>query len=1069
MTAPKRSGLLFAVGLAAASVLFAQQGDEDWSRIYLGTNARITPDAREMVFEWNDALWRASVEGGFAKKLLTGHESEDCWPALSPDGRKVAFASRRDGNYNVWVFDRDTGDIRMVSTHSEATIPRQWSSDGKTIVCVAARDNAGPLRCSRILLLDATGEKPETIPFDAEADDPALSPDMKTLLFTWRGELPYRKRLHSTTSQAGEIWAYSMDSKRFTLLVKSPYGARDPIWAPDGKGFYYLGGDSELPLRNVRYHEIAAGKDRRVTSFKEEHVFQNSISADGRAMIVRQGFDFWIFDPTLENPEPRRIVLHPENGYRTLTDVKRRFYDTAWCNDVYGDVCFTDNGMQTAFTAGGDLWVMETKIRKPQLVKGDTITHERECMFTPDGKLLYYLSDRGDGTDVCVASRDDESKAWWENKEFYHRRLTYDDSPKSGFSVSPDGSRLAWVDDTGRFTFADLEGRTVVKGPEACGSGAYAWSPDGKHVAAAQGDKYGNFDIWIISTEADGHEPYNISRNFKRDDWPAWSPDGRIIAFVGERADANDETRLFYVYLDPEDEKRDTALAMENARRTVKNYAATPQNDGAMEEASDNGPYKIVFDGLYERVRRVEIKAEMPFFRWDSRTLAYNAGGKADMIVIPGDLKPKNLFGKIGGNPRWLERDDRVVWALDALPAHGETKFEFKIYQETDIKDYQELGFRTAWARIRDRFYDPKYHGADWQAVKEKLLPAARNARSQNVYSRVIRWMLGELDASHLGFDPSEASNKEWREESRFNKWRVQTAHLGLRFELEPGGWRVVEVLKNGTADKSGLGFKPGDLVTSIEGVTVNDKTDPGKVLRGQADRTLDLEWKGLDGVKRTGSVDVQTWENARQQKAEADLAAARKHVHKRSGDTIGYLHIPRMDWANYLKFQDELFVEGFGKKGLIIDVRDNLGGFTADRILSLICTPTHATFDARGITEAAYLLGYWGKPVFDGKVAVLCNERTISNGEIFSHAIKATKRGILVGRPTAGEVIATTDRALLDLGTFRDAFRGCYTADGIDMENNPAVPDIYVEDTPADRVAGRDVQLDAAIDALMK
>lgn len=601
MTAPKRSGLLFAVGLAAVT-LFAQQGEEDWSRIYLGTNARITPDAGEMVFEWNDALWSAPVTGGYASKMLSGSESEDCWPALSPDGRKVAFASKRDGNYNVWIFDRETGELKMVSSHSEATIPRQWSSDGKLIVCVAGRDNAGPLRCSRILLIDADGEKPEFMPFDAEADDPALSPDMKTLLFTWRGELPYRKRVNSTSSQAGEIWAYDMERKEFRLVVKSPYGARDAIWAPNGAGFYYLGGDRELPLRNVRYHDMATGEDRRVTSFKAEHVFQNSISADGHSMIVRQGFDFWIFDPTLQNPEPKRIVLYPAKGYRTQTDVKRRFYDTAWCNDVYGDVCFTDNGMQTAFTAGGDLWVMETQIRKPQLVKGDTITHERECMFTPDGKLLYYLSDRGDGIDVCVASRDDESKAWWENKEFYHRRLTYDDTPKSGFSVSPDGSRLAWVDDTGKFTFADLEGRTVARGPDACGAGAYSWSPDGKHIAAAQGDKYGNYDIWIISTEPNGHAPYNLSRNFKRDDWPTWSPDGRLIAFVGERADASDQTRLFYVYLDPEDERRDNAIALEKARRTVKDYAATPIEE-SMPEAKTEEPYKIVFDGLFERLR----------------------------------------------------------------------------------------------------------------------------------------------------------------------------------------------------------------------------------------------------------------------------------------------------------------------------------------------------------------------------------------------------------------------------------------------------------------------------------
>ena len=1068
MIALNRKGFLLTVGVMASSLL-AVFGEEDWSRIYLASNARLLPDASQLVFEWNDALWMAPAAGGEARRIMTGYESDDTWPAVSPDGKKIAFVSRRDGNFNVWTFNRETGEIKNVVRHSETTIPRQWSSDGKTIVCTAARDNASTLRCSRIILADAEGVKPEFMPFDAEGDDPALSPDMKTILFTWRGELPYRKRAHSTTSQAGEIWAYNLDTGSFTRVVNSKYGARDPIWAPDGKGFYYLGPDGELPFRNVRYHDMATGEDRRITSFTDEHVFQITISADGKTMVVREAFDFWSFDPTAANVVPKKLTFYPEKGYRTRPEIKRRHYESAWCNDNPGDVCFTDNGMQTAFTAGGDLWVMETQLRKPQLVRGDTRTHERECMFTPDGKLLYYLSDRGDGSDVCVAERDDPSKAWWENTRFVHRRLTSDDTPKSGFSISPDGRRMAWVDDTGKLAFADLQGNIVGRGPDVCGAGAYAWSPDAKWVAAAIGDKYGNFDIWIVPTEPGPQGPYNLSRNFKRDDWPAWSPDGKIIAFVGERADASDQTRIFYVYLNPEDEAREANSTVENARSTVRNYAASPSS--ISEEANDevDEGYKIVFDGLYERVRRVEVRAEMPFFRWDSRTLAFNVSGKTETIVIPSRLKPQSHCQKVGGNPRWLERDDRIVWAIDGLPAHGENTFAFKVFQETDLKDYQELGFRTAWARIRDRFYDPNYHGADWEAIKTKLLPAARNARSNSVYGRVLRWMLGELDASHLGFNPSDSSNKMWIEENRYNSWRAQTAHVGLRFMPEAGGWRIVEVLKDGPAEKSAVGFKVGDMVTAIDSVRVNNATVAADVLRGQGERRISVTWVPCGGTERTDLIDCQTWEQARQQKAAGDLAALRRHVHEKSSGKIGYLHIPQMDWASYLKFQDELFSEGFGKDGLIIDVRDNLGGFTADRILSLLCTPDHATFDSRGMLEPAYLIGYWGKPVFSGKVAVLCNERTISNGEIFSHAIKHTKRGVLIGRPTAGEVIATSDRPLLDLGTFRDAFRGCYTADGTDMENNPAIPDIYVEDTPADRAAGLDVQLDTAIDTLLK
>ena len=179
----------------------------------------------------------------------------------------------------------------------------------------------------------------------------------------------------------------------------------------------------------------------------------------------------------------------------------------------------------------------------------------------------------------------------------------------------------------------------------------------------------------------------------------------------------------------------------------------------------------------------------------------------------------------------------------------------------------------------------------------------------------------------------------------------------------------------------------------------------------------------------------------------------------------MGYLAVKRMKEADYKTFEDEVYSRCWGKDALIIDLRGNTGGFTGDRLLTIICGSDHAHAVTPG-GQVGYLFGYWNRPVFSKPVVVIVDERVFSNGEMFAHAVKTLKRGTLVGRRTAGGVIATNDMTLLDYGTFRVPSRGWFLFDGTDMENNGAVPDIEVDVTPADEESGRDPQLEAAIKA---
>lgn len=1097
-------------------------------RIRLANHPALSPDGKVLAFDWNGDIWIVPVEGGVAKPL-TANTAKDSSPRFSPDGSEIAFISEREGTPQIFVMPASGGTPKQMTFHTAGYTLYEWTPDSKGWLVGTQRDHGwGRRNNDRLQIVkrwDNADKRPaDVLIFDDYGQNGTMSKDDTVVLFNREGPEWWRKGYSG--SQDAQLWSYDRGSKSFSRLAT---GDSDSRWPMFGKGtkVYYANGQGGC--FNIWEFDTNTKQNRQITKFNEDSTVFPCISRDASTIVFRNLFDLYRIKPGSEET-PLKIEIYRDDD-RPGDRIDRRVMSTATA------AAFTSDGLEVAMVVGGDIWVMDTELREPRRVTRSP-EEERQPVFSPDGQNLFFISDNGGKPEIWKATRDGR-RPWFLSDSFKLERVTDDGEEKSALSFSPDGSKIAYVRGRGDLYVSDVDGKNARRVIESWNAPEYDWSPDGKWLVYAQFDTDFNRDIWIKPIDG-SREPFNLSRHPYNESGPVWSPDGKLIAFVGER-DSKDTTDIHFVWLRAEDnEKSSRDRTIEKALEKLQKGKGPPskKEPGPMSGDDDGGqpkidgpatkkegnpsiagkrePVVIDFDGIHDRIRRVTVaNSNESNLIWspDSKKLAFS--GQVDgqsgtyTIDIPDGVRPTQLTTSTGSNGRWL-RSGNIVWLSAGRPASVSTTpspstatatttpttprigggprgggggtasaaasggYAFTVYQEVDTGKKHQAAFDMCWRQMRDKWYDDRLNNRDWNKIREKYREMA-DTPDPDALATIVQLMLGELNGSHLGFTPGTLTAPTRRpggppeEPTVARNWRPVTAHLGVRFDSEHKGpgLKVRDVLPEGPADQKKSRLNPGDMITSIDGTNVDMSMDLTTVLNSPPGKEFRLKVTAPAGGERDVILRPTTFTAARQLLYKKWINDNRTAVEKLSHGKLGYLHISAMNMQSFRQFEEDLYHAGAGKDGLVIDVRENGGGSTADLLLTALTQPQHAIAVPRGggpgYPQDRTVYATWNKPI-----VVMCNQNSFSNAEIFSHAVKTLKRGHLVGVPTAGGVISTGGTAIMDVGFLRMPFRGWYTInDGEDMERHGAVPDFVVWPQPGDVAKGKEAQIEKAVEVL--
>lgn len=1004
----------------------------------------IAPDGKLVAFSYLGDIWSVEAIGGVARPV-TMHEAHDYFPCFSPDGKQLAFASNRYGQYDVFVVPIQGGRPTRLTYDSANDIPTGWTPDGKAIVFSSSRSTDFPagLECYTVPVAGGAVTK---LPL-FEGKEASFAPTGGKVAFVRGPGTWYRKGYRGSSND--ELWIANADGTSPKKLTDFAGQDTSPMWSPDGKRMYYVSellgprGCANIVAQDLTpglVEPIADGSPRSITQHQDDSVRRARISSNGEWIIYECGADVWIVG-TKPGSSPRKLAVEVH------ADDKANTEKTTTHTKGATEYALSPDEEHAVIVVHGELFLTSVKgsAKTTRLTESPAFDHG--VSWSPDGKKLLFASDRTGVEDLYLLEPDDpEHPELTKAHLFKIKPLTATRAAESAATFSPKGDKIAFLR-SGQLWLMNADGTRATPLIADQQVNDYDWSPDGKWIAFARMDGSFASELYVVPT--DGSEPpRNVTRYATYNGDVTWSKTGHRLAFIGKRRDT------YAVHVLPlhkpaaagskpstDFDWEDVHLrAVRPSNMTAETAAISPDGSQVAFRSTTNGDDLWVASTDGSSVGRVTSGKQVPKqIRWSTKS-----SGLIYFLNSDGELR--------------ATRAGYSSFAGSAGPSSEPTKIGFEA--KLTIRQEEEFAemFAQSWRALSDSFYDPAFHGADWRAIRAKYRPLVDHvATKEDLYS-LISLMLGELNASHLGISGTTTTPDE------------QTADLGLIFdETYPGpGLKIAEIVSRGPADHRGLALRPGDVIQAIDRTDLGVSVNLSQLLNGKSGQGVRLDiTSDPDNPKARRQVEVIATSRSRIGKLMYDRWVARNaaEVDRLSAGRVGYIHIPSMDDAGLETFVRSLYSDNFDKDAIVLDVRYNGGGHTHDQVLNYLTGREHTVFRQRNGGEGLVMRNYdrkWTKPL-----AVLINNRSYSDAEIFPHAFRTLGLGKVVGQATGGYVIGTTAVKLIDGSTFRVPRTGVFTIAGTNMEKEGVTPDVPIEPTAADWLQGIDTQLTKAVETV--
>lgn len=995
----------------------------------------LSPDGKQIYFSYDGDIFRVPAEGGLAMRLISlgGNETN---PKVSPDGKFVAFASDIQGNNDVYVAPVGGGEVTRLTFHEGSDVPSGWSADSKKVYFESNRSN---IRTTYVI--PAAGGTPYRLfpDYFNTVTNLVENPVTKDLYFNESGEsinAPTRKRYVGDHNP--DILSWNEAKKEFKQLTT--YNGKDAWPMADKLGnLYYVSDEFNKEANLVKYNP--AGKPEQLTKFKES-VQYPSISFDGSGIVFLLNYKVNYLDVKTGKVTEPDIIIADNN-----IPLNRSF-----SGQKPTSVAVSPDGKKFALAIRGLLFVSDAQGK--YLKQLNTPADERvdDLVWPAGGNTLYYTRTNKGYTNIYKIGADGSSP----EKEVYA-------TPANIKSLTPShkGDKIAFVCGSKAVSVLNLKNDAVEKLADT-----QFWSFQGYTLNFSFDDSYLAFDAVnmferdIFMYSFGEKKLHNLTQSASTESGPVFSPDGRNLYFTGN----------IYGSSFPRGGGSYKMYKLPLQRYNDKPYKSDIYDKlfvEKKEEAKKDSTVKVDYAEIFRRLQLVEDGNGSSLFTHqgkDKSWLFYSAKGQVYALQISDPAaKPQAIKELSGGYGYYVTSKSDVffvsggdIYKIDLNQLRA-TKTAISHTVEKNLSDEFRQMFYEAWAVMDQNFYDVKFHGVDWKALRDKYAGYLPSVRTRDHLRVLVNDMLNELNTSHIGFSSSGA-------EEGNAPTRTFTAETGIIWKND-APYTVDRIITDSPANSVEIDVRAGDVLVAVNGERVSGtrnresyfvspvKAEEIKLTFKRADKEFDVKLHTV-GYGALKNMLYTEWE---------DVNKAR--VEKLGKGRIAYLHMRDMTDGSLSPFLLEMHTQVANKDAIILDLRYNNGGNIHKEVIDFLRQKAHFEWAYRDFPKISHPnVTPANKPI-----VVLVNERSLSDAEVTSNGIKELGIAKIVGTETYRWIIFTSSVRLLDGSSCRMPAWGCYSMDGRDLEFSGVAPDIYVKNTTLDRIQGKDPQLDRAIEEVLK